>query len=348
MQMYVQYKPREYVRIDNEYNSFYYAIPGYNLIICDDYKEPILIARYIGHFKTPDELKKYRIVQYQNFCYPDEYWTQFEEYREDCEIIRDLRANILEPCKEDSYKKQYSQVFVFDKTIADFICSGFSLNETNIPVEILNTIPFYSFRVRVENSEVCFKFELGNLLLLTPDESIVINIAVYETESIYLNTLFESFIKENVQRFHKTCKELYEFSDEEAIELAEKKRCEYIHFIEKTVPLVLYISSVNAEIAEKSYKQLIPIYQKEYPEEIVRYVGVKTGYNLRKVIKSLQSQSYDVDAEHKTKRPHMRKAHFHHYWVNDKITGKKKLILKWLAPILVNGYTNEEKERYIK
>ena len=36
-------------------------------------------------------------------------------------------------------------------------------------------------------------------------------------------------------------------------------------------------------------------------------------------------------------RPHLRRAHWHHYWAGE---GKNTLILKWLAPIWVNG--NEE------
>ena len=33
-------------------------------------------------------------------------------------------------------------------------------------------------------------------------------------------------------------------------------------------------------------------------------------------------------------RPHLRRAHWHHYWAGE---GRSKLILKWLAPIWVNG-----------
>ena len=58
--MYIQYKPREYVQIDDEDLAFYYAIPGYNLILCDDRKKPIKIARYIGHFDDYSFCEKYK------------------------------------------------------------------------------------------------------------------------------------------------------------------------------------------------------------------------------------------------------------------------------------------------
>ena len=347
--MYIQYKPREYVQIDDEDLAFYYAIPGYNLILCDDRKKPIKIARYIGHFDDYSFCEKYKIGAMKNFFYPNDYWYNFEDYEEDYKIIREIKAGIRKNhSAEYELKKQYPQVFVFDKTIADFICSGFSLKETNIPTEILDTIPFYKFRIKTNQTEACFEYELGNLSMKTIDETIVVNVSVTDTENSYLNILFDAFIQEEVKDFYKACKDIYGFSEEPSFELAEKKRREYIGFIENIIALVLYVSSVNAEITEKPYSQTVPDYQKEYDKEIIKYVGTKTGYDLQITIKAIQYQSYDIDGENKTRKPHMRKAHFHHYWVNDNIAGKKKLILKWLVPILVNGYKGEEKERYVK
>lgn len=347
--MYVQYKPGRYIKITEDINYFYYAIPGYNLVLCDDHKNPISVARYIGHFEDASALKEYKIKEYQTFLFRNDFWTAFEDYKEDYEIVRNLRAGVVDDTQENTYKKQYPQVFVFDKTIADFICSSFSLHETNIPIEILDMVPFYNFRIKTGELEVCFKYELGNLLIQSvDDEDLRVAISVGETSDVYLNTLIEDFIKEQTKSFNAIYTEIYGFSDEKAFELSEKKRQEYTSFINKIIPLVLYVSSVNAEIKISPQHMPEEIYKKEYPEEQIKYVGVDTAYSLKQAIRTAQTQSYDITSDHKMRKPHMRKAHFHHYWVNDTQSRKKKLILKWLAPILVNAYTDEEKERYVK
>ena len=42
----------------------------------------------------------------------------------------------------------------------------------------------------------------------------------------------------------------------------------------------------------------------------------------------------------KSKAPHSRRGHWHHYWVGKKDSGERRLILKWIAPTFVNGTPN--------
>ena len=37
------------------------------------------------------------------------------------------------------------------------------------------------------------------------------------------------------------------------------------------------------------------------------------------------------------KRPHSRRGHYHHYWVGSKKDGTRRIILKWVAPMFING-----------
>lgn len=42
-------------------------------------------------------------------------------------------------------------------------------------------------------------------------------------------------------------------------------------------------------------------------------------------------------------RPHMRRGHWHHYWVGSRDNDEeRKLILKWVAPIMINVLDVEE------
>lgn len=41
------------------------------------------------------------------------------------------------------------------------------------------------------------------------------------------------------------------------------------------------------------------------------------------------------------KSPHSRKGHWHHFWTGKRGTEERKLILKWVAPMFINGGTDE-------
>lgn len=345
--MYVQYKPEKYIKLNEESDCFYYAVPGYNLIICDNKKNPVKIARYIGHFENISTLKKYKVENYQTFLFQNDFWTPFEEYKEDYLIIRDLRANIPVSCDEyDNYKKLYPQVFIFDETIADFICNGFNLKSSNIPIEVLNILPFNKFRIRKGDLEACISYDLSTFVIKTPDGKIFIRIDVNNSD--FLDLAIQDTLTDKLRNLNKTFVDIYGFSEDKAFALIEEKREAYLRFVETIIPLVLYISSSNAEITSTPYRASTLNYPDQKPYENVQYVGTRTGFELLNSINSIQGKSYDIDEDLKVKKPHIRKAHFHHYWVNNSTATGKKLILKWLAPIIVNGYAGEEKERHIR
>jgi len=63
-------------------------------------------------------------------------------------------------------------------------------------------------------------------------------------------------------------------------------------------------------------------------------VGEETG---RKLVEARTFAEREYK-EGKRKSPHLRRGHYHHYYVNDlENEGSKKLIVKWLSPIMVNG-----------
>ena len=110
-----------------------------------------------------------------------------------------------------------------------------------------------------------------------------------------------------------------------------------------------YLSAQNAEVSE------VRIPKKKRPKRSngttlnLRQwdVGYRIGNQFIERKKPQYSNPYDdedgniVDDRQdrgNSPRPHVRRAHWHHYWAGE---GKKTLILKWLAPIMVNG-SNEE------
>lgn len=113
----------------------------------------------------------------------------------------------------------------------------------------------------------------------------------------------------------------------------------------KAMQFVLYICAENAEITEdraqkKIYRKRNKVLDKI--EEIRKWdVGVKTG----KILRSLESPAkrgiYPVYADKNTadsagspKRTHLRRAHWHHFWIGS--GGDRQLILRWVSSTVIN------------
>lgn len=98
--------------------------------------------------------------------------------------------------------------------------------------------------------------------------------------------------------------------------------------------LTAYISAVNADInLEYEPPSLKELGNKKKKRSAARIysVGARIGAELRKY------HSYADSGERNgwTVAPHMRRAHWHRFWVGPK-SGERKLVAKWLAPIFVN------------
>lgn len=110
------------------------------------------------------------------------------------------------------------------------------------------------------------------------------------------------------------------------------------------VSLLLYLCSANGEI--ESVDERVP--SKPKPKKTKKGlrlfppnrpttwdVGVRMGAAIRKAKIAIESE--DRGGTHASPRPHVRRAHWHTYWTGPrKDPQKRKPILKWLSPILVN------------
>ncbi|EMO43835.1 AcrVA2 family anti-CRISPR protein [Leptospira santarosai] len=111
-----------------------------------------------------------------------------------------------------------------------------------------------------------------------------------------------------------------------------------IEVFKKILPLVLYICSENAEISGStsynSYKQRQKLKNNEFgqaPNVSVWDVGLEIGTKLRQFRHGTQRIN---DLHSQSKMPHLRKAHWHHFWTGNKES--KNLVVRWLSPIPVN------------
>ena len=133
----------------------------------------------------------------------------------------------------------------------------------------------------------------------------------------------------------------------------------------KAVQLLLYVCAENADIAENP--EQARVYQKrqsigDFPREIRKWdVGERIGEQIRVIRQQKRDIAKDdaaiakddtVDVADNTSsprryknRPHVRRAHWHHYWTGE---GRTKLVLKWVSTIFVNPEDGEADTTIIK
>ncbi|NSW82773.1 MAG: hypothetical protein HPY90_05770 [Syntrophothermus sp.] len=111
------------------------------------------------------------------------------------------------------------------------------------------------------------------------------------------------------------------------------------------INLVLYICSANADFngprpQHPAARQ--PKKKKDTAADEVRVwdVGIRVGAAMRKYAEAQKTNREAGVSEgrtHSSPRPHVRRAHWHHFWTGPKAEPEKRqLILKWLPPIPVN------------
>lgn len=112
------------------------------------------------------------------------------------------------------------------------------------------------------------------------------------------------------------------------------------------VQLVLYLCADNADMPQVRHPsgRVRMSGQVDVPRQ-ERYwtVGERIGAAIRKYqneSNTEQGNEYIPDSIHARPRPHIRRAHWHHYWTGPR-QGERKLILHWLPPIPVGVDENE-------
>ena len=112
------------------------------------------------------------------------------------------------------------------------------------------------------------------------------------------------------------------------------------------VSLLLYICAVNGEIGTGGRRPSNPKPAKTKkglrmfpaPRVTVWDVGVRMGAALRAA--EAVSVSEGAEGQRSGPRPHVRRAHWHGYWLGPR-DGDRMFALKWLSPILVGGSADD-------
>ncbi|MGM9680365.1 MAG: AcrVA2 family anti-CRISPR protein [Eubacteriales bacterium] len=119
-------------------------------------------------------------------------------------------------------------------------------------------------------------------------------------------------------------------------------------FVPAAIQLILYLCAENAEIAENPEQKQItrrtPQIKDQFREIRSWDVGQRYGVRIRKFRSSRRGSSDKGPGTgtHASPSPHMRRAHWHHFWVGKRDSDERQLVLRWLPPIFVAGDDDAE------
>jgi len=149
-----------------------------------------------------------------------------------------------------------------------------------------------------------------------------------------------------VESLEMTRKEANKYLNEEKQELPPFSHA-HAAMITPFLQLVLYLCAENADIPVKPTHPNTRVRmsgQVDVPKEPRLWtVGERIGASIHKYRNEERQRisNTETSGTHASPRPHIRRAHWHHFWTGPK-TGKQNIVLRWLSPIPV-GY-NEEQE----
>jgi len=117
------------------------------------------------------------------------------------------------------------------------------------------------------------------------------------------------------------------------------------------IPIILYLCTENAAIYDTQNKKVRP--RSAAPKKVKKGMKIFPADKPKEyrignfnATKPLTSNNCSIQSTDRTVSPHVRSAHFHHYWKKTK--KGKELTVKWLPPILVNHKSHEEIKPILK
>ncbi|MCC6742391.1 MAG: hypothetical protein IT175_00890 [Acidobacteria bacterium] len=114
-------------------------------------------------------------------------------------------------------------------------------------------------------------------------------------------------------------------------------RRDEIMSVSPLVSVVLYLCSEAAEIATRKDPKREPAGFRDSVRTPNSPTIWETAVRLGNALRTARTAAAaSRDGSHASPRPHIRRAHWHHFWTGPK-DGDRKLVLRWMHPVLVAG-----------
>lgn len=231
-----------------------------------------------------------------------------------------------------------------------------STDDFSVPVDVLQNLPFPCIFIETKKLDMMdvlgfFAFYLVKenkkqfrLMLVTKD--FLLPVPVYLAKNQNIKNVFSQIF----DRYSSFTQKRHPCPEQDYKRQADQ----YIHVVNSAMQLLLYICAQNAEISEKiesrkAYKKSLENIKDQFKEVRQFECGKKTSEIIRKTFKTHSSEMADDEPQivflQKTgnkKRPHVRKGHWHHYWIGSKKGKNRQLKLNWIAPSIIHQEVFDE------
>ena len=237
--------------------------------------------------------------------------------------------------------EKYKQIYQFNKELFELLISETDY-KTLPSYALANCLPFPSLCINNK-----FSCEINGVIHIVDEVYIV----VFKTDKGYclsLSFLTAPFKSSSFQIPFDPSNEKETLSDliDRYAETEEKRKglienSYLLTLTSQVISVLMYLCTDEKDIV--THKS--PLSQKQLKGKPTKKdmmnistVGAKSGKIIREYNKKV---IYERDTSTETgrgasKRPHIRKAHFHSFWIGKK-DGERKLIVKFLSPIFVKG-----------
>lgn len=228
------------------------------------------------------------------------------------------------------------EVYFFNDTLTEEILK-MDAND-RVPLGLLSRLPYHDFYVAAKISSNIAGFFVSYEVSSTTEHRLSFayinkNGSVLSTNEVNFPDTGEHYFSENDPEFSIRIKEYRDdLPDDYKILL-------------NTMNVLFYMCSINADIqkTENSSPHCSQMQKiSQINNEITGWnVGYRVGPALKRkwqdsLIKNTETSDPSIQHElYKTKRFHVRRAHYHHYWIGKRNSTERKLILKWIEPTFV-------------
>lgn len=237
---------------------------------------------------------------------------------------------------------RYRQVFEFDPEMEKMLTEMDFPD--SMPVDVLKNVPYPSFYVQsafleemigIDGFVVCFDSDSkGNNLKIRLeflDENTGFSIPIRLVPGKSLKDSMDCDVRPIPLGIQTD-----EFGD--TLELAEY-----------CLKLVLYLCSDNKDVIpavepKRTENPNETVLQKVKPSTVNTW---KVGAQMIRIFKKFRGSAVKASQQeaesHSKRRPHLRKAHWHHYWTGSKQDPQgRRLVLKWIQPVFINDDSSSD------
>lgn len=265
------------------------------------------------------------------------------EKRQDANFDREYIIRLAQALACVASWRQSKQIYSFDPELARILIEQDL--EGALPVETLMNLPYKNVFIETD------------LILGTKGFFVYFDRNEYTEDDLELRFCFVEDLKNNaIIPLHlvkgKTLEECLEITSEETLHMKAPSdaRTILLQELSGAIQLILYLCAENKDVVEKKrleFNKKKPAAKKKKKNKQTpkkpKIQEWKVGSVITKNFKRpdyAPVESHSGTGQGSSKSPHMRKAHWHHFW---KGTGDtKRLVVKWIAPMFINKGDSKE------